>query len=90
MVTIQIADNVSNAAFARVQALADRTLTNDANWNGAQINVVRGDFTCMEGGDEIVMASLMPQVYRAIDGEPLQEEDYPWDDTHVARIKTHD
>jgi len=24
------------------------------------------------------------------DGEPLEAEDYPWDDEHVMRIKTSD
>lgn len=69
MTTIQIAANVSAEAFARVQALAVETEKTDPNWNGADIRVERGDFTCVEGADELAGAVLLKSVFHAIDGE---------------------
>ena len=69
MATIQIAANISAEAFARVQALAAETEKTNPNWNGADIRVERGDFTCVEDADELAGSALLHAVHRAIDGE---------------------
>lgn len=67
--TIYVADTVSAAAFARVESLAAATADRDINWNGETIKVERGDFTCVEGSDELRDTILLNAVDRAISGE---------------------
>ena len=67
--TIYVAEHVSATAFSRVQALAEQTSLRDVNWNGATINVERGDFTCVEGSDELRDTILLNAVDRAIAGD---------------------
>ena len=69
MTTIQLAYEVSPAALARVKALLEEVALHDCNWNGADFRIVRDDFTCIEGADEINATALLNQIYRAIDGE---------------------
>ena len=67
--TITVDFSASAEAFARVEALAAETVLRNVNWNGATLRVERGEFTCIDGADEIAGAALLNDVYRAIDGE---------------------
>ena len=66
--TITIDSNVSNAAFEKIQAMASRAVFENLNLNGASINVERGDFTCVDGPDEIAGAQMLADVHRIIEG----------------------
>lgn len=69
MATIKVAHNVSDAALARIESVVENTLNYDCNWNGANIEIERDDFTCVECTDAVAGAQLLSQVNRAIDGE---------------------
>lgn len=59
MTTIKVAHNVSDAAIARVEAVVEKTLNYDCNWNGASIEIERGDFTCVDCDDAIAALSCL-------------------------------
>lgn len=67
MITIQVNHEVSTPAFDRVRELANRLPMNDPSFNGAEVQVIRSYFTCVDDEDEIRGASLLSQVYAAID-----------------------
>jgi hypothetical protein len=50
-ITIQLADEVSAAAEARVHAVAAATEQHDINFSGDTITVDRGDYTCLTAGE---------------------------------------
>ena len=69
MITITVSFDVSPAAFSRVEALAREVELRDVNYNGADIRIVRDDFTAVDDRDELRGAGLLSRVQHAIDGE---------------------
>lgn len=67
MATITVSFDVPAAAFARVEALAKEVKLNDPNYNGADIRVVRGDFTQVDDSDELRGAGLLYRVQSEIE-----------------------
>ena len=67
MTTITISFDVPAAAFARAEAMAKEVELNDPNYNGADIRVVRGDFTQVDDSDELRGAGLLYRIQREID-----------------------
>lgn len=68
-ITINVAYEVPANAFARVEALAREVEQRDANFGGADIQVKRDDFTCVDDRDEYRGAALLARVYRAIEND---------------------
>ena len=66
---IQIAYEETQEAVARVRELLDETALRDPNWNGAQFEVERDDFTCIPGRDDADAAVLFGKVQRALRNE---------------------
>jgi hypothetical protein len=69
MTTIQIAYEVSDAAVARVEALLAEVAATNPNWNGAEFEIERDDFTCIPGSESADAVILLGQIHRAIDGQ---------------------
>ena len=67
MTTITVSFDVPAEAFARVEMMAHEIELNDPNYNGADIRVVRGDFTQVDDSDELRGAGLFCRVQNAID-----------------------
>lgn len=47
MTTVQIARDVSDEAFQKIQAYLDDLVLTDPDWNGAEITLERDDYTCI-------------------------------------------
>jgi hypothetical protein len=62
-IVIQLADTVTTAAFARVEQAAAATRLNHASFNGDEISVEYGDFTCIAEGDD---HSEAPALYQLV------------------------
>lgn len=69
MTTIHIAYEVSDAAMGRVEALLNEVAERDINWNGADFQIVRDDFTCIPGDESADAVNLLYQIEAAIAGE---------------------
>ncbi len=69
MTTIKVSYNVSDSAIARIEAVVEKTLNHDCNWNGASIEIERADWTCVECNDEADGVLLLAKVNQAIDQE---------------------
>jgi hypothetical protein len=69
MTTIQIAYEVNAAAVARVEALLADVALRDANWNGADFQIERDDFTCIPNNESADAVILLGQINRAIADE---------------------
>lgn len=69
MTTITLAYEVTAEAAARVEAALADTAMRDPNWNGAEFQIERDDFTSVECNDEYAGTSLLHSViFPAIDG----------------------
>lgn len=69
MTTISIAYEEPQAAITRVQSLLDEVALRDPNWNGADFQIVRDDFTCIVDDDSYDAAALLTQIHDALRGE---------------------
>lgn len=69
MAIVRVSHNVSDAALARIEAVIEKTLNYDPNWNGASITIERDEFTCVECSDDLAGAQLLAKINRAIDPE---------------------
>lgn len=69
MTTIQIAYEVSDEAVARVEALLCEVAMRDPNWNGANFQIERDEFTCIPDDESADAVILLRQIERAICGE---------------------
>lgn len=69
MTTIQIAYEVNAAAVARVEALLAEVALRDVNWNGADFQIKRDDFTCIPDNESANAVALLHRINRAISGE---------------------
>jgi hypothetical protein len=69
MAVVRIAHEVSGESLLRIEALIERTLNYDVNWNGATIDIERGDFTCLVCNDKVAGAQLLSKVFAVIDGQ---------------------
>ena len=68
-ITISISHDAPAADFKRVEDLAAEVSLRDVNFNGDDIRVERGDFTCVDDADEVRGTQLLQRVYAAIEGE---------------------
>lgn len=75
MTKIEIAHEVDAAALERVKALLDETARNNCNWNGADFQVVRGDFTCIPDDESAEAVKLYNAIVREIEGNGDYIED---------------
>ena len=64
---IRIAYEEDQAAVQRVQVLLDGVALTDPNWNGAEFEIVRDDFTCMDD-ERYDAAALLARVQGALAG----------------------
>lgn len=68
MTTITIANEVSAQAVAKIRELLDDVALRDINWNGAEFQLERGDFTCIENDDSHEAALLLRKIDDIIAG----------------------
>lgn len=66
MATIHIDYAASKEAVARVRAHLDDLALRDVNWNGADFEIERDDYTWIEGGDSYKSAALLNDVQRIL------------------------
>lgn len=69
MAIARVSHSVTDAALARIEAVIEKTLNYDPNWNGASIAIERDQFTCVECSDELAGLQLLAKINQAIDGE---------------------
>lgn len=68
MTIIRIAYEESPEAVARVEKLLEEAAKYDPNWNGADFQIVRDDYTSMDD-DSYDAVALFGQVQAALSGE---------------------
>lgn len=68
MTIIRIAYEESPEAVARVEKLLEEVAMRDPNWNGADFQIVRDDYTSMDD-DSYDAVALFGQVQAALSGE---------------------
>lgn len=59
MATITISYDVPDSKAEEIESMLAETALRDVNWNGAEFVVERGDFTCIDGCDEVDGAKLL-------------------------------
>jgi hypothetical protein len=64
--TIAIAHEIDATAVARVQALLNETALRDPNWNGAEFEIVRDDYTCIPADESYNAAALLNRIQAVI------------------------
>lgn len=88
MTIISIAFEESAEAVARVRALLDDVARTDINWNGAVFQIVRDDFTGIEGDESAAAVILYGQVCRALDAQPAAAAFYLIESQYVGPGQT--
>ncbi|MFA9439422.1 hypothetical protein ACDA63_07275 [Uliginosibacterium sp. sgz301328] len=68
MTTIQIAYEVPEATVAKIQTHLDEVALRDINWNGAEFNIEREDFTCIPDDDSANAVRLLGEIQNIISG----------------------
>lgn len=66
---IQIAYEETQEAVNRVRELLNETALRDPNWNGAQFEIERADFTCIPDRDDADAVILYGKILRALRNE---------------------
>lgn len=66
-ITIFLSDTDAHAQHEVVAFIEREALANPA-LNGADIRIERGDYTCVDGADELIGAQVMADVQRIIAG----------------------
>lgn len=69
MITIQIAYEESAEAVARVRALLQDVALRDPNWNGAEFEIERDDYTCIPDRDDADACALLIDIQRVLRNE---------------------
>ena len=69
MTTIQIAYTESKEAVARVESLLEQIAMRDPNWNGAEFEIERADYTCIPNDDSHDAVRLLNKIQSALQGE---------------------
>jgi hypothetical protein len=69
MTTIQIAYEVPAETVAKIKSHLQHVAAHDANWNGAEFQIERGDYTCMPDDDSYDATALFYSIQRIIRGE---------------------
>lgn len=72
MTIIRIAYEESPEAVARVEKLLEEVAKYDQNWNGADFQIIRDDYTSMDD-DSYDAVALFGQVQAALSGEAEDE-----------------
>ena len=72
MTIIRIAYEESPEAVARVEKLLEEVAMRDPNWNGADFQIIRDDYTSMDD-DSYDAVALFGQVQAALSGEAEDE-----------------
>jgi len=65
-------DEKDMAEIASIRQTVERELIANCNLSGARVEIEAGDATYVEGGDELVGASLLCAVHNAL--QPSEEE----------------
>lgn len=68
MIRVEIAHEVPEAAVSRVKVVLARFAERDVDFNGAEFELVRGDYTCLPDLDGDDACRLFNQVQAAIQG----------------------
>lgn len=68
MTIIQIAAEVPAATVAKIEAHLAETALN-VDWNGAEFEIERDDFTCIPDDDSAEAAALLCEIQHIIQGE---------------------
>lgn len=71
MININIAYEVPAATVQQIEALVDHEVIHNANLSGAAFNIVRDDFTCIDGNDsdDLDYQELMAKIQQIIAGQ---------------------
>ena len=68
MPKIQIAYEVPAAKVEEIRAHLDEVAMRDPNWNGAEFDIERDEYTCIPDDDSADAVRLFAQIQRIIDG----------------------
>ncbi len=66
---IQIAYEECPTAVERVRALLEEVALRDPNWNGAEFEIERDDFTCIPDRDDAAAVILYRKICAVLRGE---------------------
>ena len=68
MTTIQIAFEIPAATVSKIEAHLAETARRDINWNGANFQIERDDFTCIPEDESAKAVTLLHEIFNIIDG----------------------
>lgn len=69
MTTVQIAYEVTAETVSRIAEHLDNVARRDINWNGAEFNIERDDFTCIPDDESPEAVILLGEIQEIIEGE---------------------
>lgn len=65
---ITLSEDTSADAEAGIRAYLDLAIIENPALNGVDISIERGDYTCVDGADELIGAQVLADVQRIITG----------------------
>ncbi len=68
MTTIVIAHDVQDDKIHKIEELLRDVELRDVNWNGAEFEIERGDFTCIPGDESADAVKLLNKIQEIISG----------------------
>lgn len=68
MTTIVIAYDVQDDKIKEIERLLNDVAIRDVNWNGVQLEIERGDFTCIPDDESADAVKLLNKIQEIISG----------------------
>jgi hypothetical protein len=68
MTTIVIAHDVQDDKIHKIEELLRDVALRDVNWNGAEFEIERGDFTCIPDDESADAVKLLNKIQEIISG----------------------
>lgn len=68
MTTIVIAYDVQDDKIKEIERLLNDVAIRDVNWNGVQLEIERGDFTCIPDDESSDAVKLLNKIQEIISG----------------------